>query len=124
MCVKVFLADDAAVMRKAIRSLLSNRQDISVVGEASNFLETIQKTTELHPDLIILDLNMPDRNHIGPSEAKRLLNGAKVLAITLGTENLDELLDSVGAVRLLDKAELANELIPAILELAPAQSRP
>ncbi len=62
---------------------------------------------------------MPDRNHIGPSEAKRLLNGAKVLAITLGTENLDELLDSVGAVRLLDKGELANELIPAILELAP-----
>ena len=124
MCVKVFLADDAAVMRKAIRSLLSNREDISVVGEASNFLETIQKTTELHPDLIILDLNMPDRNHIAPPEAKRLLNGAKVLAITLGTENLEELLDSVGAVRLLDKAELSNELIPAILELAPAHSRP
>jgi DNA-binding NarL/FixJ family response regulator len=124
MCVKVFLADDADVMRKAIRSLLSNREDISVVGEASNFLETVKKTSELHPDLIILDLNMPDRSHIAPSDAKRLLNGAKVLAITLGTENLDELLDSVGAVRLLDKGELANELIPAILDLAPAQSRP
>jgi DNA-binding NarL/FixJ family response regulator len=125
MCVKVFLADDADVMRKAIRSLLSNREDISVVGEASNFLETIQKTTELHPDLIILDLNMPDRSHIAPSEAKRLLNGAKVLAITLGTDDLEEeLLESVGAVRLLDKAELSNELIPAILELAPAHSRP
>ena len=106
MCVKVFLADDAAVMCKAIRSLLSKREDISVVGEASTFLETIQKTTELHPDLIILDLNLPDRNHIAPSEAKRLLNGAKVLAITLGTDDLEEeLLHSVGAVRLLDKAE-------------------
>ena len=124
MCVKVFLADDADVMRKAIRSLLSNREDISVVGEASTFLETVKKTSELHPDLIILDLNMPDRSHIAPSESKRLLNGAKVLAITLGTENLDELLDSVGAVRLLDKGELGNELIPAILELAPAHSRP
>jgi DNA-binding NarL/FixJ family response regulator len=122
MCVKVFLADDADVMRKAIRSLLSNREDISVVGEASNFLETVKKTSELHPDLIILDLNMPDRSHIAPSEAKRLLNGAKVLAITLGTENLDELLDSVGAVRLLDKGELANELIPAILELVPERA--
>jgi len=122
MCVKVFLADDADVMRKAIRSLLSNREDISVVGEASNFLETVKKTSELHPDLIILDLNMPDRSHIAPSESKRLLNGAKVLAITLGTENLDELLDSVGAVRLLDKAELSNELIPAILELAPERA--
>jgi DNA-binding NarL/FixJ family response regulator len=125
MCVRVFLADDAAFMRKAIQRLLSNREDISIVGEASNFLETIQKTTELHPDLIILDLNMPDRSHIAPSEAKRLLNGAKVLAITLGTDDLkEELLESVGAVRLLDKAELSNELIPAILELAPAHSRP
>ena len=123
MCVKVFLADDAAVMRKAIRSLLSNREDISVVGEASNFRETIEKTSELHPDLIILDLNMPDRNHIAPSEAKRLLKGAKVLAITLGTDDLkEELLDSVGVVRLLDKAELSNELIPAILELAPERA--
>jgi len=122
MCVKVFLADDADVMRKAIRSLLSNREDISVVGEASNFLETVKKTSELHPDLIILDLNMPDRSHIAPSESKRLLNGAKVLAITLGTENLDELLDSVGAVRLLDKADLADRLIPTILELAPERA--
>ena len=123
MCVKVFLADDADVMRKAIRSLLSNREDISVVGEASNFLETVKKTSELHPDLIILDLNMPDRSHIAPSESKRLLNGAKVLAITLGTDDLtEELVDSVGAVRLLDKAELSNELIPAILELAPERA--
>ena len=123
MCVKVFLADDADVMRKAIRSLLSNREDISVVGEASNFLETVKKTSELHPDLIILDLNMPDRNHIAPCEAKILLNGAKVLAITLGMDDLkEELLESVGAVRLLDKAELSSELIPAILELAPERA--
>jgi DNA-binding NarL/FixJ family response regulator len=125
MCVRVFLADDAAVMRKAIQMLLSNREDISVVGEASTFHETIEKTSESHPDLIILDLNLPDRNHIAPCEAKRLLNGAKVLAITLGTDDFtEELLQSVGAVRLLDKAELANELIPAILELAPEHSRP
>jgi DNA-binding NarL/FixJ family response regulator len=40
MCVRVFLADDAAVMRKAIQRLLSDREDISVVGEASTFYET------------------------------------------------------------------------------------
>jgi hypothetical protein len=68
---------------------------------------------------------MVDRNHIALTEAKHLLNGAKVLAISLSTDDrTTELLDSVGAVRLLDKAELSNELIPAILELAPAHSRP
>jgi DNA-binding NarL/FixJ family response regulator len=123
VCVRVLLADDADVMRRAIQRLLCNREDISVVGEASTFYETIEKTSKLHPDLIILDLNLPDRNHIAPSEAKRLLNGAKVLAITLSTDDLkQELLTSVGAVRLLDKMELANELIPAILELAPEKT--
>src|ERR1700747_139634 len=122
MCVS-FLADVAGVMRRAMQALLSNREDISVVGEASTFYETIEKTSEPHPDLIILDLNLPDRNHIAPSEAKRLLNGAKVLAITLSTVDLkEELLASVGAVRLLDKMELANELIPTILELAPEKT--
>ncbi len=121
MCVKVFLADDADVMRKAIRSMLSNRDDISVVGEASDLYETIRKTAELHPDLIILDVNMTDRNHIAPSEAKKLLNGAKVLAITFGVDDrADELKNGVGAVKLLDKMDLADQLIPAILELAPA----
>ena len=123
MCVRVFLADDAEVMRKAIRRLLSNREDISVVGEASNFYETIEKTSELHPDLIILDLNLPDRDHIAPSEARELLNGAKVLAITLGADDVaEELLNSVGAVKVLDKVDLADQLIPAILELAPERA--
>jgi CheY-like chemotaxis protein len=91
------------------------------MGEASDFRETIQKSSELHPDLIILDLNMPDRNRIAKSDVRSLLNGAKVLAITLGADDMaDELLDSVGAVKVLDKMDLADQLILAILELAPA----
>ena len=123
MRVNVYVSDDAAIMRKAIRSLLSNREDISVVGEASDFLEIINKTSELHPDLIIPDLNLSDRIHVPLIKAKGLLNGAKVLAITLGTDDrTDELLKSVGAVRMLYKMNLASELIPAILELAPART--
>jgi chemotaxis response regulator CheB len=90
MCVNVFLADDSEIMRKAIRRLLSDREDIAVVGEASNLLETIQKTAELHPDLI-----------------------------TLGADEVhQELLQGLGAAKLLDKMDLSDQLIPAILELA------
>ena len=123
MCVNVFLADDAEIMRKAIRRLLSGREDIAVVGEASNFRETIEKTALLHPDVIILDLHMPERNLVTPAKVKSFLNGAKVLAITLGVDDLTENLDlsnSVGAVKLVDKMNLSDQLIPAILELAPA----
>ena len=109
-------------MRKAIRALLSNGEDISVVGEASNFRETIQKMVELQPDLVILDVNMPDRNRVAPNKVKRLLKGARVLAITLGADDAaEELSDSVGAVKVLDKADLADQLIPAILK---STSRP
>ena len=120
MCVSVFLADDAEVIRNAIRNLVSNREDITIVGEASDFRETIRKTSELHPDLIILDVNMARKGRIPPTEVRNSLNGAKVLAITLGIDDLDEelqeLLNSVGAVKLLDKMNLYDQLIPAILE--------
>jgi DNA-binding NarL/FixJ family response regulator len=123
MCVRVFLADDAELMLRAIRTLLSNRKDIAVVGEASNFRETIQKTAELHPDLIILDVHMAERSGFAPTEIKGSLNGAKILAITFGTdEHTEEVLHSIGAVKLLDKMDLSDQLIPAILELGEAQS--
>ena len=123
MCVRVFLADDAEVMRKAIRSLLSNREDIAVVGEAANIGETIQKTAELHPDLITLDVSMPEKDCIAPTKVKSLLNGANILAITLGADDVkEELLRGIGAAKLLDKMDLFEQLIPAILESAPVSS--
>jgi len=119
MCVRVFLADDADVMRKAIRSLLSNREDIAVVGEAANIRETIQKAAELHPELIILDVRMCEKECIAPTRVKGSLNGAKILAITLGAEDVEEeLLQGIGAAKLLDKMDLYGQLIPAILELS------
>jgi hypothetical protein len=66
------------------------------------------------------------KNHIAPNEVRKLVNGAKVLAITLGIDDLDdldeELLISVGAVKLLDKMDLSDQLVPAILELAPERA--
>ena len=49
MCVRVFLADDAEIVRHAIRNLLDEREDIKIVGEAATFPEVLQKTTELRP---------------------------------------------------------------------------
>jgi len=106
-----------------IRKLLADREDIAVLGEASNFRETIQKTAELHPDLIILDAHLAFETDTLPTEAKSLLNGAKVLAISLSTDGeTRELAASVGAVKLLDKMYLSEQLVPSILELGEVQS--
>jgi DNA-binding NarL/FixJ family response regulator len=93
------------------------------VGEASSFRETIQKTAELQPDLIVLDVHLAGEDHTKLTEVKSLLNGAKVLAITFDADrHTGKLAESVGAVKLLDKMDLSDQLIPAILELGEAQS--
>ncbi len=113
MCVRVFLADDAEQVRKAIRILLSERKDITVVGEAATFSEAVRKAEELLPDEIIFDLRLAE------GENERLPAGPKLIAISFANDDEAKAsADSIGAGKLLDKMELANELIPAILELA------
>ena len=121
MSVRVFLADETDLMRRALRLFLRHRKDIKIVGEASSLPETIEKTTELHPDVVVLDLSMPDKNHVPPAEVRALLNHTKIIAIAFGIDALAaELAENLGAAKLLDEMELARELVPAILALAPS----
>jgi DNA-binding NarL/FixJ family response regulator len=114
MCVKVLLADDAEVMRKAIRSLLSECEYISLIGEAATFSETVQKSQELLPDEVIFDL------HMAEGKSLHLPASTKLLAISIANDDeAKAMAESIGAAKFLDKMNLARELIPAILELAP-----
>ena len=117
MCVKVLLADDAEVVRKAIRSLLSGCEDIRLVGEAATFSETLQKAQELSPDAVIFDVHMAEGNSLD------LPVGTKVLAISIANDDeAQALAETIGATKFIDKMNLSQELIPAILELAPQTS--
>jgi len=114
MCIRVLLADDAEVMRKAIRRLLSECEDISLVGEAATFAETVQKAKELLPDEIVLDLRMTEGENLC------LLAGTKLLAMSIANDDeAKALAEDIGAAKFLDKVNLSQELIPAILELSP-----
>ena len=57
MCVRVLLAEDAELVGKAIRVLLSEYEGIRLVGEAATFSATVRKAEELIPDVIVLDRN-------------------------------------------------------------------
>jgi chemotaxis response regulator CheB len=120
--VTLLVADDADVIRKTLRSFLKEEPAIKLLGEASNFSEAISMTAALKPDVILLDLHMPDDRSFNPEFVKANLSGARVLAMSLSSDYESEedtrlLAENLGAVRMLDKAKLCDELIPAILQM-------
>src|SRR5579862_423504 len=115
MCVRVLLADDKEIIRNAIRRLLDENDQIKLVGEATDFSETIQLTKDLNPDVVVMDLSLPDRSR-GQGAKQMSLGEAKLLAMSLAND--DEAAfraESLGAVKLLDKMKLFDDLVPAIL---------
>jgi chemotaxis response regulator CheB len=111
------VVDDADVIRKTLRNFLREEPAIKLLGEASNFSEAISMTAALKPDVILSDLHMPDDRSFNPEFVKADLSGARVLAMSLSSdyESEDEtglLAESFGAVTMLDKAKLCDELIP------------
>jgi DNA-binding NarL/FixJ family response regulator len=70
MTIRVLLADDHAVMRGGLRALLAMKGDIEVVGEASNGREALKLARETAPDVVLMDIAMPELNGV---EATRLI---------------------------------------------------
>ena len=62
--IKVLLADDHAVVRDGLRVLLEAQSDISVVGDAANGREAIRLASQRHPDVVVMDIAMPELNGI------------------------------------------------------------
>jgi len=88
--IRVLLADDHSLFRAGISSVLSNREDIKVIGEATDGLEAIEKAKKLLPDVILLDLNMP--NCSGPEAIQVLqseLPNINILILTISDKETD-----------------------------------
>jgi chemotaxis response regulator CheB len=114
--VKVLVADDSAVMRKAVKWFLEQAPEILLVGDADSFDDTIRKAEQLHPDVIVLDLHLVEKSD--PTPLKSFLDGSKPLAITFGADDESRALaERLGIDILLDKINLTDELIPSILAL-------
>jgi DNA-binding NarL/FixJ family response regulator len=82
--VKIFLADDHKILREGLRSLISEIPGMEVIGEAGNGREAVRLATKLRPDLVVMDVNMPDLNGIEATrQLLKDLPAVKVIALSM-----------------------------------------
>jgi chemotaxis response regulator CheB len=81
MC-KVLIADDSEIMRTSIRKLLQEQSNVHVVGEASSFAQTMQMIGDFKPDVLVLDLHMPEKRDFTPELVKAQLGTVCTVAVS------------------------------------------
>lgn len=118
--IRVVLADDHAVVRAGLRAVLAAAKDIEVIGEAKTGREAVAIAERFNPDVVIMDLDMPDLDGTGATKeivAKGL--AARVLILTMHVEE-DYLvpLMSAGAAGYLVKSAADRELVDAVRAVA------
>ena len=114
--MRVLVVDDSPIFRDFIHWVLGQKQDFQVVGEACDGLEALQKAEELQPDLILLDIGLPNLD--GLEVAKRVYQVApssKILFVTMHRDaDIVQAALSNGAMGYVLKSDAGDELLAAI----------
>ncbi len=88
--IKVLVVDDHTLVRRGIISVLATEENMEVVGEASDGLEAIEKARETHPDVIVMDLNMPRFSGLDATQALQSeMPQVNVLMLTISESEAD-----------------------------------
>ncbi|MFF7947052.1 response regulator [Streptomyces griseorubiginosus] len=126
MTIRVLLADDQTLVRAAFAMLVASARDMEVVGEAASGREAVGAAREVRPDLVVMDIRMPDLDGI---EATRLIAGDETLAgvrvLVLTTYDTDEnIVEALraGASGFLVKDTRPAELLDAIRTVAAGEA--
>lgn len=114
--VRVLIVDDVADTRENVRKLLQFESDIEVVGAARSGMEGIQLSQELDPDVVLMDINMPDLDGISATEAIRQKSPhTQVVILSVqGDQNYMRRAMLAGARDFLTKPPMGDELVSAV----------
>lgn len=116
MSIRIFLVDDHDVIRVGLRMLLEDESDLEIIGEAGSASEAINKVSSLRPDVILMDVGLPDLSGIEATrKIKELYPEIKIVALTIheDEEYFFKMLDA-GASGYVPKRAAPDELMTAI----------
>jgi two-component system response regulator NreC len=112
---KILVADDHAILRKGLRRILEAEPDMTVVGEAATGTDAVKQAKQLKPDLVIMDISMPEQGGIESMKEIIKAVGSRVLILSVHLEQ-HVIFEAVaaGAYGYLAKDSLDHELVSAI----------
>ncbi len=116
MKINVFIADDHSVVRTGLRFILEAQHDITVVGEAVNGRDTVRQMHKLKPDVVLMDITMPDLNGIDATQQIREVSpSTKVIILSMHSshEHISRAMHA-GALGYLLKESDAGEVVNAV----------
>ena len=118
--IRVLLADDHAIVREGLKSLINSQADMTVIGEAADGRSAVSLTTELGPDVVVVDVSMPGLNGAQVTTQLRATQpDRKILVLTVHEDKGDlRLLLEAGAAGYVLKRAAAVELVQAIRAVA------
>jgi two-component system, NarL family, response regulator NreC len=120
MSVRVFIADDNSVLRGGLRALVDTQPDMEVVGEAANGPDAVVAVQTTEPDVVLMDLSMPNGGGLAAIVAlKQLGSKARIVVLTVHDERgYVRAAERAGAVGYVVKSAVDTELLTAIRAVA------
>ncbi len=122
--INVFLADDHAVVRDGMAALMEVEQDIQVVGTASNGRQAVREIEKVKPDIVVMDIAMPELNGIDATlQVSKICPAVKVIMLSMhdSSEHIYQALKA-GAKGYLLKESAGKEVVTAIREVSSGRS--
>lgn len=124
MSIKILLADDHQLMREGLKSLIEKQPDMEVVGDVSNGREAIDLAHKLQPDVIVMDIHMPELNGIeATQQIIRDTPKIKILCLSMySNRRLVADMLKAGATGYLLKESASSELVDAIRNISQGET--
>ena len=118
--IRVVIADDHELIREGIKKIVRHSADLKIVGEAADLQQVIALVAQVHPDVVVLDLSLPDYDGLdGLAALRRHFPALRVVLLSMHAEERYALAAlRAGALAYVSKAMAASELVEAVRHAA------